>query len=41
MIVGLGIMTWMFIWVRNGTIDKDYFAPIEIHPGCVEPEVAP
>ncbi|MFN7981215.1 MAG: cytochrome c oxidase subunit 3 family protein [Vicinamibacterales bacterium] len=30
MIVGLGIMTWMFIWVKNGTIDKDYYAPIEI-----------
>jgi cytochrome c oxidase subunit III len=30
MIVGLGIMTWMFIWVKNGTITRDYFAPIEI-----------
>jgi cytochrome c oxidase subunit 3 len=30
MIVGLGIMAWMFIWVKNGTITRDYFAPIEI-----------
>jgi cytochrome c oxidase subunit III len=30
MIVGLGIMTWMFIWVRNGVIDDQYYAPIEI-----------
>jgi cytochrome c oxidase subunit 3 len=30
MIVGLGIMTWMLIWVWNGTITKDYFSPIEI-----------
>ncbi|MGE3508478.1 MAG: cytochrome c oxidase subunit 3 family protein [Vicinamibacterales bacterium] len=30
MIVGLGIMTWMYIWAQNGTIDKDYASPIEI-----------
>ena len=30
MIVGLGIMTWMYVWVANGTIDKDYASPIEI-----------
>ena len=30
MIVGLGIMTWMFIWVKNGTITTEYYAPIEI-----------
>jgi cytochrome c oxidase subunit 3 len=30
MIIGLGIMTWMFIWSKNGTIDKDYVSPIEI-----------
>ncbi len=30
MIVGLGIMTWMYIWAANGTIDKDYSSPIEI-----------
>ena len=30
MIIGLGIMTWMFIWVKNGTITSEYFAPIEI-----------
>jgi cytochrome c oxidase subunit 3 len=30
MIIGLGIMTWMFVWVKNGTIDKDYVSPIEI-----------
>jgi len=30
MIVGLGIMTWMFIWVRNGTITKEYYAPVEV-----------
>ena len=30
MIIGLGIMTWMLIWVRNGTITHDYSSPIEI-----------
>ena len=30
MIVGLGIMIWMLVWTRNGTINKDYFSPIEI-----------
>jgi cytochrome c oxidase subunit 3 len=30
MIIGLGIMTWMLVWSMNGTIDKDYAAPIEI-----------
>jgi cytochrome c oxidase subunit III len=30
MIIGLGIMTWMFVWVKNGVIDKDYISPIEI-----------
>jgi cytochrome c oxidase subunit 3 len=30
MIIGLGIMTWMFVWVSNGTIDSDYYSPIEI-----------
>jgi cytochrome c oxidase subunit 3 len=23
-------MTWMVVWVRNGTIDRDYISPIEI-----------
>jgi cytochrome c oxidase subunit 3 len=30
MIIGLGIMTWMFIWTKNGIISADYYAPIEI-----------
>jgi cytochrome c oxidase subunit 3 len=30
MIIGLGIMTWMLIWVRNGTITRDYTSPIEV-----------
>ncbi len=30
MIIGLGIMTWMFIWAWNGTITPDYASPIEI-----------
>ena len=30
MVVGLGIMTWMFIWTKQGVITKDYYAPIEI-----------
>lgn len=30
MIIGLGIMTWMFIWTKNGVISADYYAPIEI-----------
>ena len=30
MIVGLGLMTWMYIWVKNGVIDDQYYAPIEI-----------
>ena len=30
MIIGLGIMTWMFIWTRQGVITEDYYAPIEV-----------
>ena len=30
MVIGLGIMTWMFIWTKNGTITTDYYSPIEI-----------
>jgi cytochrome c oxidase subunit 3 len=30
MIIGLGIMTWMFVWAWNGTITRDYASPIEI-----------
>jgi cytochrome c oxidase subunit 3 len=30
MIIGLGIMTWMLVWVRNGTITHEYTSPIEI-----------
>jgi cytochrome c oxidase subunit 3 len=30
MIIGLGIMTWMLVWVRNGTISGEYSSPIEI-----------
>jgi cytochrome c oxidase subunit III len=30
MIVGLGIMTWMLIWVKQGIITTDYYSPIEI-----------
>jgi cytochrome c oxidase subunit 3 len=30
MIIGLGIMTWMLVWVRNGTISGLYPSPIEI-----------
>ena len=30
MVIGLGIMTWMFIWTKNGLISADYYAPIEI-----------
>jgi cytochrome c oxidase subunit 3 len=30
MIIGLGIMIWMFVWAYNGTVDKDYASPIEI-----------
>jgi cytochrome c oxidase subunit 3 len=30
MIIGLGIMTWMLVWVRNGTITREYTSPIEI-----------
>ena len=26
----LGIMTWMFIWTKQGVITSEYFAPIEI-----------
>ena len=29
-IPGLGLMTWMYIWVKNGVIDDQYYAPIEI-----------
>ncbi len=30
MIVGLGIMTWMLIWVKQGVITTEYYSPIEI-----------
>jgi cytochrome c oxidase subunit 3 len=30
MIVGLGIMTWMFIWVKQDIITPEYYAPIEV-----------
>jgi cytochrome c oxidase subunit 3 len=30
MIIGLGIMTWMFIWSWNGTITREYSNPIEV-----------
>jgi len=30
MIVGLGIMTWMLIWTKQGIIRPDYYSPIEI-----------
>jgi cytochrome c oxidase subunit III len=30
MIVGLGIMTWMLIWIRQGVITREYYSPIEI-----------
>jgi cytochrome c oxidase subunit III len=30
MIIGLGIMTWMLVWVWNGTISEAYASPIEI-----------
>jgi cytochrome c oxidase subunit 3 len=30
MIIGLGIMTWMFIWVWNRTITREYTNPIEV-----------
>jgi cytochrome c oxidase subunit 3 len=30
MIIGLGIMTWMLIWVKQGVITREYYSPIEI-----------
>ena len=30
MVIGLGIMTWMLVWVWNGTINTEYSSPIEI-----------
>jgi cytochrome c oxidase subunit 3 len=30
MIVGLGIMTWMLVWTRQGIITPEYYSPIEI-----------
>mgnify|MGYP003339197389 FL=1 len=30
MIIGLGIMTWMFIWTKQGRIDAEYASPVEI-----------
>jgi cytochrome c oxidase subunit III len=30
MIIGLGIMIWMFIWSWNGTITTEYSNPIEV-----------
>jgi cytochrome c oxidase subunit III len=30
MIIGLGLMIWMFIWSWNGTITREYSNPIEV-----------
>ena len=30
MIVGLGLMTWMFIWVKKRVITAEYYNPIEV-----------
>jgi len=30
MVIGLGIMLWMLAWAWNGTITREYAAPIEI-----------
>jgi cytochrome c oxidase subunit 3 len=30
MVIGLGIMTWMFWWSWNGTITREYASPVEI-----------
>lgn len=30
MLVGLGIMIWMYTWVQKGVIDEEYNSPIEI-----------
>lgn len=30
MVIGLGIMIWMFIWSWNGTITREYSNPIEV-----------
>ena len=30
MVIGFGIMLWMFVWAWNGTITKEYYSPIEI-----------
>jgi cytochrome c oxidase subunit III len=30
MIIGLGIMSWMFVWSWNGTITREYSNPIEV-----------
>jgi cytochrome c oxidase subunit 3 len=30
MIIGIGIMIWMFIWSWNGTITREYSNPIEV-----------
>ena len=30
MIIGIGIMSWMFVWSWKGTITLEYYSPIEI-----------
>ena len=30
MIVGLGLMTWMFMWVKKGVVTSEYSNPIEV-----------
>lgn len=30
MVIGLGIMIWMFVWSWNGTITREYSNPIEV-----------
>jgi cytochrome c oxidase subunit 3 len=30
MVIGLGILGWMIVWARNGTITPEYTSPVEV-----------
>jgi cytochrome c oxidase subunit III len=30
MVIGMGLMIWMLVWARNGTIGNGYYSPVEV-----------
>jgi cytochrome c oxidase subunit 3 len=30
MLIGMGLMIWMFVWAHNGTLGDGYYSPVEV-----------